>query len=102
MTMLDIAQAFRETAAGLNLAARIEPGCGGQPPKFSVVEQHGWVLRVTPELVRLLERDKLHAILAAFAAGATEIKWRDGTTLTLVIEPPVASDGPVDSGDTGE
>ena len=96
-------QELREAARGVNVAIRAERDLGrGGRPMLLIVDRNGREMKVSPELIKLSGHDERLAILAAFAAGATEIKWRDGSTLTLVIEPPPPSDKPVDSDDTGE
>jgi len=76
---------IRAAAAGLNLAVRLEPGLGASPEVF-VVEGHGREMQITPELVRLASPEHLHALLAAFAAGATQVVFGE-KTVDLVTNP---------------
>ena len=80
-------QTIREAAAGLNVAVRSERTPSGHTD-FVAVDQHAREMRISPGVVSVMPRGHAHAMLAAFAVGATEIKWRDGSTLMLVIEPP--------------
>ena len=84
-TTIEEERTIREASASLNLAVRSERISSGNMV-FIALDQHGREMRISPELVRLAARDQLNAVLAAFAVGATEIKWRDGTTLVLSIE----------------
>ena len=75
---------LREAAVGLNLAVHpFSPDTPGSQMRF--VDRHGRELGISPGFVRSESRERLHAILAAFAAGATEIKWIDGTVLVLDV-----------------
>lgn len=68
--------------AGLHLTVYpADPNVPGSQVRF--VDRQGRELGVSPEFVRLESRERLHAILAAFAEGATQIKWMDGSTLVL-------------------
>jgi len=77
-----------EVAEGLPLVQRLEKGPGAAP-RIDVVFTDRWgrELRLTHPFVGDGDPVMVHAALAAFAAGATEIKWRDhGGILVLVVE----------------
>lgn len=80
---------LRAAADGLALTVRVDAvGLGvTRHRRFFVVDQTGRALRISPQLVLDISASRLRAVLAAFAEGATAIKWLDGTTLVLPTEP---------------
>lgn len=76
---------IQEAAAGLNVAVRSERTPSGQTV-FIAVEGYGREMRISPELVRTMPSDHIHATLAAFAVGATEIRFGE-KTMVLVTSP---------------
>ncbi len=79
---LDMKKHVRAAVVGLHLTVYpADPKVPGSQVRF--VDEQRRELGMSPEYIRLVSREKLHAILAAFAVGATEIKWMDGSTLVL-------------------
>lgn len=71
---------IRTAVAGLNLAWRVEKDVA------CFVDKQRREARMTIALVQEIAEDTLHAILAAFATGATEIRWSNGASLCFSPE----------------
>jgi len=83
-TLLRGEEKLREAAAGLNLAVQpSDPDVPGSQAR--IIDRHKREMGISPQFLRFESRERLHAILAAFAAGAMEIKWIDGNTLVLDV-----------------
>ena len=76
---------LRAAADGLDLTVTAEQYISGRG--FFVTDRTGRRMRVSHAIRKWFSLAKLRAILAAFAEGATEIKWTDGTTFEAYIEP---------------
>ena len=73
---------IREAAAELNLAVRVEYYGPGHPKLF-VVDDHRREMQISPQLVRGMPKENLHALLAAFVVGATEIRVGEKTIVLV-------------------
>ncbi len=67
-----------DAAVGLNVAIRTERSPQGFPV-FVAVDGLAREMQLSPALVRSCEQGKIHAILAAFAVGATAMVLGDET-----------------------
>ncbi len=69
---------IRDAAAGVNIAIRTERSPQGFPV-FVAVDGPAREMQLSPALVCSCGREKIHALLAAFAVGATAMVLGDET-----------------------
>jgi len=76
---------LRAAADGLALTVRVEQNSLRR--SLYVTDRTGRAMEVGHAIRKWISQSNLRAILAAFAEGAAEIKWQDGTILEMLIEP---------------